>query len=78
MGFKNAEFVSCPVSRHLHLTGTLVRVYQPPFNLKYISHQNTMMLTADAQVYSHVADFSWADENRRHQTDWRLFSKNSF
>ena len=37
-----------------------------------------MLLTADAQVYSHVFDFSWADENRKHQTDWRLFSKEKY
>jgi hypothetical protein len=52
---------------------------RPRFNLNFIAQTNTMMLlTADAQVYSHVSDFSWADENRKHQTDWRLFSKEKY
>ena len=79
VGFKNAEFVFYPVSRHVFLTGTLVRMPRPRFNLNFIAQTNTMMLlTADAQVYSHVSDFSWADENRKHQTDWRLFSKEKY
>jgi hypothetical protein len=79
VGFKNAEFVFYPVSRHVHLTGTMVKVHKPRFNLSFIAGLNTMMLlTADAQVYSHVPDFSWADEHRQHQTDWRLFSKSNF
>ena len=34
-----------------------------------------MMMTAEAQVYSHAPDFYWLDENGKSQTDWRLFSK---
>jgi hypothetical protein len=79
VGFKNAEIVFYPVSRHVFLTGTLVRTERPHFNLKFIASMNTMMLlTADAQVYSHIPDFSWLDENRRHQTDWQLFSKEKY
>lgn len=79
VGFKNAEFVFYAVSRHVFLTGTLVKVTRPPFNLKYISQMNTMMmLTSDLQVYSHVSDFSWADVKRKHQTEWQLFSKEKY
>jgi len=79
VGFKNAEIVMYPVSRHVSLTGTLARTKKPLFNLHYIAQLNTMLLlTADAQVYSHVPDFSWADENRRHQTDWQIFSKDKY
>jgi hypothetical protein len=79
VGFKNAEFVFYPVSRHVFLTGTLERVKRPPMNLKYFAHMNTMMLLgADCQVYSHVPDFDWLDENGKHHTDWTLFSKSNF
>lgn len=79
VGFKNAEVVFYPVSRHVFLTGTLVRVERPRFNLKYISDMNTMMmLNAEAQLYSHVLEFSWSDEKQQHQTDWRLFEKGKF
>jgi len=79
VGFKNAEVVLYPVSRHVFLTGTLERIRRPPFNFNYFGSLNTMMLLrADAQVYSHIPDFSWLDEQRKHQTDWRLFSKERF
>lgn len=79
VGFKNAEFVLYPVSRHVFLTGTLERIGRPALNLKYFASLNTMMLLgADAQVYSHMPDFSWLDEKRKHQTDWRLFLKERF
>jgi hypothetical protein len=79
VGFKNAEFVFYPVSRHVFLTGTLVRLERPKFNFNYIIQMNTMvLLTADAQIYSHISDFSWADEKRQHQSEWRLFSKEKY
>jgi Protein of unknown function (DUF4238) len=79
VGFKNAEFVLYPLSRHAFMAGTLDRTKRPVENFKYFASLNTMMLLgADAQVYSHVSDFSWLDENRKHQTDWRLFSKGRF
>jgi hypothetical protein len=67
------------VSRHVFLTGTLERIGRPAVNFNYFAGMNTMMLLgADAQVYSHTPDFSWLDEERNHQTDWRLFSKERF
>ncbi|MGD0579357.1 MAG: DUF4238 domain-containing protein [Bryobacteraceae bacterium] len=79
IGFKNAEFVLYPMSRHVFLTGTLEHVRRPVFNFNYFASLNTMMLLgADAQVYSYIPDFSWLDEERKHQTDWRLFSKERF
>jgi hypothetical protein len=79
LGFRNAEFVLYPVSRHAFLTGTLERIKQPVQNFNHFASLNTMMLLgADAQVYSHIQDFSWLDENRQHQTDWRVFSKDKF
>ena len=79
VGFKNAEFVLYPVSRHAFLTGTLDKTMRPIHNFNYFASMNTMMLlNADAQVFSHVPDFSWLDENRKHQTDWRLFSKEKY
>lgn len=79
VGFKNADVVTYPVSRHVFLTGTLQRVKRPSFTFNYAAQLNTMvLLMSDAQIYSHVPDFCWADANRRGQTDWRLFSKNHF
>lgn len=79
IGFRNAEVVLYPLSRHVLLTGTLERVRPPTLNFNYFAGLNTMMLLgAVAQVYSHIPDFSWLDENRKHQTDWRLFSKERF
>ncbi|HWQ54661.1 MAG TPA: DUF4238 domain-containing protein [Bryobacteraceae bacterium] len=79
VGFKNAEVVLYPVSRHALLTGALKRTKKPVENFKYFASLNTMMmLGADTQVYSHVPDFSWLDENRKHQSNWRLFSKDRF
>ena len=79
IGFRNANVVFYPLSRHAVLTGTLGRTRRPVENFKYFVGRNTMMLLrADAQVYSYVADFSWLDENQKHQTDWQLFSKDRF
>lgn len=79
IGFKNAAFVMYPVSRHVFLTGTLERTRRPVFNFNHFVSLNTMILLgADAQVYSHISDFSWLDAKRQHQSDWRLFSKERF
>jgi hypothetical protein len=44
-----------------------------------IAHINAQaMLWADAQTYSHRADFCWMDENRKYQTDWHLFEKRNY
>ncbi len=79
IGFKNAEIVTYPVSRHVLLYGTNRPVRPPSVSLKYIAHSNTFtVLRADAQVYSHTSDFSWLDEKDKYQTNWRLFSKDKF
>ena len=76
IGFKNADIVTYPVSRHVLLYGTRAVVRAPLVNLVHIARQNTFaMLCAEEQVYSHVPDFYWLDENERCQTDWRLFHK---
>src|SRR5690348_7617692 len=76
VGFANAEIVMYPASRHVLLTGTLVRVQRPAMNFNYFAGMNTMMLLrTDEQAYSHIADFSWMDENGHVQTDWQQFSK---
>jgi hypothetical protein len=79
VGFRNAEIVIYPVSRHALLYGTNV-VVRPPFvNRKYIAHTNTFtMLRTEAQIYSHVSDFCWMDETYEYRTDWSLFSKEKF
>jgi hypothetical protein len=79
IGFKSAEVVLFPVSRHVLLYGTNAPVVPMTVSLKRIAEHNTLiMLNADEQVYSHVPDFCWLDERRTYQTDWRLFSKEKF
>jgi Protein of unknown function (DUF4238) len=79
IGFANAEVVMYPVSCHILLTGTQMRIKAPPMNFRYFASMNTMMrLRVDVQAYSHIADFPWLDENRRAQNDWRRFSKDRF
>jgi hypothetical protein len=79
VGFKNAEIVTYPVSRHALLYGTKVPVNRPLMSLKFIAHWNTFaMLTAEAQVYSHRRDFCWLDEAGKYQTNWNLFAKEKF
>ncbi len=64
IGFRNAAFVLYPVGRHALLMGTLEGTAQPVENFNYFASLNTMMLQgADAQVYSHIPDFSWLDEH---------------
>lgn len=76
VGFKNAEIVLFPLSRHVLLFGANRRVKPMPATYRRVAAVNTFtMLTADEQVYSHAPDFYWLDENRNTQTDCRLFSK---
>jgi Protein of unknown function (DUF4238) len=76
IGFKNAEIVTYPVSRHVLLYGTNVAVRAPFVNQKFIARQNTFaMLSADEQIYSAVPDFCWLDVAGGYQTDWKRFSK---
>jgi hypothetical protein len=75
IGFKNADVVIFPVSRHTVLCGTRVRVCAADMR-RPAAYMNTFtMLHADEQVYSHVANFSWLDEAGVRQTDWKVFSK---
>jgi len=79
VGFKNAEIVTYPVSRHALLYGAKVPVVPPLVSLKFIAHCNTFaMLTAESQVYSHKPDFCWLDEFGNYQTNWNLFAKEKF
>jgi hypothetical protein len=79
VGFKNADIVIYPVSRHILLYGTKLVQRSPFVNQMYIARQNTfMMLTAEEQVFSVMPTFCWLDEKDGYQTDWRLFSKEKF
>jgi hypothetical protein len=78
MGFKNAEIIAYPVSRHVMLSSTVQPAPPQLVNRKYIAHMNTLMLLRAEQVFSHAPDFCWMDENRKHQTDWTLFSKEKY
>jgi hypothetical protein len=79
IGFKSADIVMFPVSRHVLLYGTNVAVQPVTTTRNRIAAHNTFtMLTADEQVYSHVSDFCWLDETGAYQTDWKLFSKEKF
>jgi hypothetical protein len=79
VGFKSADIVIFPVSRHVLLCGTGVPVIQPAVNRRRIAAHNTFaMLCAEEQVYSNIPDFCWLDEAGNYQTDWRLFVKEKF
>jgi len=76
VGFKNADIIVYPISRHLLVYGTLDPRVRISENFNNIARINTLiMLTADQQVFSHRPDFCWMDQNNTFQTDWRLFSK---
>jgi hypothetical protein len=77
MGFKNAEIIIYALSRHVLLYSTLEPI-SPIINRKYIAHMNTLSLLRAEQVFSHVSEFCWLDENRNYQTDWTLFSKEKY
>jgi hypothetical protein len=79
VSFGNAEVVIYPVSRHILLSGTNVRIKAPPMNFNYFATMNTMiLLRAEAQAYSHIPDFPWMDERHQAQTDWTLFSREKY
>jgi len=76
VGFKSAEVILFPVSRHVLMYGTRVPIRRPRMNRNEIARQNTFaMMRADDQVYSHSPDFCWIDESGEYQTDWTLCSK---
>jgi Protein of unknown function (DUF4238) len=79
IGFKTAEIITYPVSRHVLLYGTNIPVRTPLVSQMFIAHKNTFaMLTADEQVYSTVSDFCWLDLEKAYKTDWRQFSKRHY
>ena len=79
IGFKSAEVVAFPVSRHVLVYGTNSRVKSMTTTRKRIAAHNTFtMLSADEQVYSHIPDFCWLDETGAFKTDWKQFSKEKF
>jgi hypothetical protein len=78
IGFKSAEAVFFPVSRHVFVYGTNCRVKATTTRKRIAAHNTFTMFTADEQVYSHVPDFCWLDETGAYQTDWKLFSKEKF
>ena len=78
VGFRNADVVIFPVSRHVLLYGTRVPVRPSNSDRKLIAGHNTFaMLTAEEQVYSHKPEFCWLDESNKCQTDWRRFRRRS-
>ncbi|MBV9888394.1 MAG: DUF4238 domain-containing protein [Acidobacteria bacterium] len=79
VGFKSADVVMFPVNRHVLVYGTTSVCENRSTTRKRIAAHNTFtMLTADEQVYSHVADFCWLDQTGAYQTDWKLFAKEKF
>lgn len=79
IGFKSAEVVVFPVSRHVLVYGANCRVKATNTTRKRIAAHNTFtMRTADEQVYSHVPDFCWLDDTGAYQSNWKLFSKEKF
>ncbi len=78
IGFRNAEIITYALSRYVLLYSTLPES-DPFVSRKWIAHVNTLsLLRAEQQVFSHVPDFCWKDENRKYQTDWTLFSKDKY
>jgi hypothetical protein len=78
IGFKNAEIITYALSRYVLLYSTLEKT-NPFVSRKWIAHVNTLsLLRTEQQVFSHVSDFCWQDENRKYQTDWTLFSKKKY
>jgi hypothetical protein len=76
VGFRNAELIGYPISRHVFITGTLSRTQRPIENLKLFAELNTLtMLRADAQVYSNAPNFIWQDTNKRILDDWTQFNR---
>ena len=78
VGFKNADIVTFPVSRHVLLCGTRRGGVRPPATRKFIASMNTFMMLTAQYVYSHVQSFCWLDERGFYRTDWQGFSKDKF
>lgn len=79
VGFKNAGIVAFPISRHVLMHGTLIRMRRLRLTEMLIGRFNTlMMLHAHEQVFSWKPDFCFLDHTEGYQTDWRLFAKDKF
>ena len=79
IGFANADVVVFPVSRHVVLHGTTMRMKSIPLTEMLIARLNTMMmLHADEQVFSSRPEFCWLNESEQYQTDWTVFDKSKF
>lgn len=76
IGFRNAEYIFYPISRHVLIIGSREPLKEPQQNLRYFARCNTLtLLRANAQVYSHEPDFVWLDAAGKVCFDWRSFSK---
>ncbi len=79
VGFANAGVIIYPLSRHVVLHGTIVKMAAAPLTEMLIARLNTlMMLTANEQLFSWKPDFCWLDHSEQYQTDWRLFARDKF
>ena len=78
IGFKNAEIITYPVSKHVVVYSTLEPGPAPVENRKHVALTNTMCLMRAEQVFSAAPDFCWGDKHRKVQTDWTLFDKDGF
>ncbi len=76
IGFKNADIVAYPVSRHVMLWGTLSALRPRGVTMKMIAESNTLtMLAVDEQIYSHEPASCWSDESGRVNYEWDSFSR---
>ena len=76
IGFKNADVVTYPVSRHVMLCGTLTPLALRSVTMKMIAEANTLtMLAVDEQLYSHAPSSCWSDEFGRVSYEWDSFSR---
>lgn len=79
VGFRTAELVAFPISRHVFLLGALDDPEPQVENYKFFACLNTLtLLRAESQVYSHTKDFVFLDELGKVRDNWRLFSKENF
>jgi Protein of unknown function (DUF4238) len=76
VGFKSADAIIIVVNRFLMLCGTKDRSERSFGGQKRLAFHNSFtMLCADEQVFSHIPDFYWLNEQKNVCSDWRLFSK---
>jgi hypothetical protein len=78
IGFKNADIISYPLSKHIMLYSMLQPPQQFVINRKHIAHMNTICLMRAGQVFSPVADFCWMDEHGKVTTEWEAFAKENY